>query len=45
MSLSKLDGLLYEYACHKGNDGLSDILSINRAVEKAEAAKKGVDVR
>ena len=44
-SLSKLDGLLYEYACHEGNDGLADILSINRAVEKAEAAKKGVDVR
>ena len=37
MSLNKMDGLLYEYACHEGNDGVADILSINRAVEKADA--------
>ena len=37
MSLNRIDGLLYEYACHEGNDGMADILSINRAVEKADA--------
>ena len=41
--LTKTESLLYEYACHEGNDGLADILSINRAVEQAaeEAAGKG----
>jgi hypothetical protein len=41
--LTKTEGLIYEYACHEGNDGLADILSVTRAVENAaeEAAKKG----
>jgi hypothetical protein len=41
--LTKTEGLIYEYACHEGNDGLADILSVTRAVEKAaeEGAKKG----
>ena len=40
--LTKTESLLYEYACHEGNDGLADILSINRTVEHAaeEAATK-----
>jgi hypothetical protein len=37
----KADGLIYEYACHEGNYGMSGILSGARAVEqKAAAAKK-----
>jgi hypothetical protein len=39
----KSEGLLYEYACHEGNLGMSGILSSARADEKkaAEALKKG----
>jgi hypothetical protein len=29
------DGVLYEYACHEGNYGLSNILSASRAAEKS----------
>jgi len=41
--LTKAEGLIYEYACHEGNDGLADILRVTRALEKAaeEAATKG----
>jgi hypothetical protein len=37
----KLDELIYEYACHEGNEGLAGILAGARAAEKAadEAAK------
>ena len=39
--IEKTDGLLYEFACHEGNYGLRNILSVARAQEKvaAEAAK------
>lgn len=43
LPMVKADGQLYEYACHEGNLGMSDILSSARADEKkaaAEAAKK-----
>ena len=33
-------GLLYEYACHEGNYGLSGILEGARAQEAEAAAKK-----
>lgn len=39
----KSEGMLYEYACHEGNQGMMDILSSARADEKraaTEAAKK-----
>jgi hypothetical protein len=32
--MRRLDGLLYEYACHEGNRGLANILSVARALEK-----------
>ena len=37
MPLRRTDALLYEYACHEGNYGLYDIMSGQRAKEKAEA--------
>ena len=37
--LTKLDGLLYEYACTEGNYGMANILSGARAGEKAATAK------
>jgi hypothetical protein len=39
--IEKTDGLLYEFACHEGNYGLRNILSVARAQEQvaAEAAK------
>jgi hypothetical protein len=42
--LVKSEGLLYEYACHEGNLGMTGILSSARADEKkaaADALKKG----
>ena len=36
----KLDELIYEYACHEGNYALSNVLSGERAQEKARAAAK-----
>jgi hypothetical protein len=35
--MRRLDGLLYEYACHEGNRGLANILSVARAVEKNDS--------
>lgn len=32
--VEKTDGRLYEYACHEGNYGLQNILSVARALEK-----------
>jgi len=39
----RLDGVIYEYACHEGNYGMEGTLSGARFLEKqaAEAAKKG----
>ena len=37
--LTKLDGLLYEYACTEGNYGMANILSGARTAEKEAAAK------
>jgi hypothetical protein len=34
----KAEGLIYEYACHEGNYGMSGILSGARAIEKKAAA-------
>jgi hypothetical protein len=41
--MTKTPGPIYEYACHEGNYGMTNILSGARAEEKAieEAAKKG----
>ena len=35
---TKSKGLLYEYACHEGNEGMSGILSGARADERKAAA-------
>jgi len=40
IQMSKIDGGLYEYACHEGNYGMANILSGARADEAAAAAKK-----
>lgn len=39
LPMGKSDGLVYEYACHEGNYGLSGILAGARAEEKAAAKK------
>jgi hypothetical protein len=41
--MTKTPGPIYEYACHEGNYGMTNILTGARAEEKAmeEAAKKG----
>ena len=36
--IEKTDGLLYEFACHEGNYGLRNILTVARAQEKIAAA-------
>jgi hypothetical protein len=36
MPWSKVDGLMYEYACHEGNYGLANTLRSARAAEKAQ---------
>jgi hypothetical protein len=43
LPMTRIDGPIYEYACHEGNYGMFGILSGHRAQEKAaeEAAKKG----
>jgi hypothetical protein len=38
--LVKSEGLMYEYACHEGNDSLRHILSSARAVDSAGAAEQ-----
>lgn len=38
---TRLDGRIYEYACHEGNYALSNVLSGARAQERAEAAATG----
>ena len=40
LPLTKIDEMLYEYACHEGNYGMTGILSGARFLEKEEAAKK-----
>ena len=37
----KLEGPLFEYACHEGNYGLYNILAGARADEQAAAATEG----
>jgi hypothetical protein len=39
MPLTRIDELLYEYACHEGNYGMTGILSGARFLEKPEAAR------
>ena len=41
LPMRKLDGFMYEYACHEGNYGLKFQLMANRGREKQEAAKQG----
>jgi hypothetical protein len=43
LPMTRIDGPIYEYACHEGNYGMFGILSGHRAQEKAaeDAAKKG----
>ncbi len=38
--LRPFEGPLYEYACHEGNSGLRDILTISRKLEKMELEAK-----
>ena len=38
--MSRIDGPLYEYACHEGNYGLANILRGARNAEQADAASK-----
>lgn len=40
MTMAKSDQPMYEYACHEGNYGLTNILAGARAKEAAEAAEK-----
>ncbi len=37
--MTKTEGPMFEFACHEGNYGLSNILAAARAQEKAEAAE------
>jgi hypothetical protein len=37
--LTRMDGLLFEYACTEGNYGMANILSGERAAERAAAGK------
>ena len=39
LPMSRLDGQMYEYACHEGNYGLTNILAGSRAEELAAAKK------
>ena len=38
--MSRLDGQMYEYACHEGNYGLTNILAGSRAEELAAAEQQ-----
>ena len=40
MPWNKVDGLIYEYACHEGNYGLANTLRSARAAEKATQQQK-----
>ena len=37
--IQKTDGLVYEYACHEGNYGLMNMLSIARAADRTAASE------
>ena len=39
LPMAKVDGLMYEYACHEGNYGMANILSGHRAEEARAAAE------
>ncbi len=40
LPMSRLDGQMYEYACHEGNYGLTNILAGSRAEELADAQQQ-----
>ena len=40
--MSKVDGQLYEYACHEGNYGMVNILRGERMAEAREVKQAGV---
>jgi hypothetical protein len=39
LPLSRIEGPIYEYACHEGNYSLTNFLAGARAQEKAEAGR------
>jgi hypothetical protein len=39
LPMTKTDGPMFEFACHEGNYGLTNILSAARAEERREAAR------
>ncbi|MCH7816397.1 MAG: hypothetical protein IIC60_07495 [Proteobacteria bacterium] len=41
--ISKVDGLLYEYACHAGNYGMANMLRGARQEERMAAAAEGTE--
>ena len=41
LPMSRIEGPMFEYACHEGNYGLTNILAGSRAQEAAEAAASG----
>jgi len=41
LPMTRMEGPLYEYACHEGNYGMFGILSGARAQEKVEAGAQG----
>jgi hypothetical protein len=40
LPFTRIDEMIYEYACHEGNYAMTNILSGERAKERTEAAKK-----
>ncbi len=41
LPMARIEGPMFEYACHEGNYGLFNILAGSRAQEKAKAAEEG----
>ena len=45
MPMVRIDGRMYEYACHEGNYGMVGILAGARADEKMAAVETGAESR
>src|SRR5262245_17567403 len=43
MASTKIDGPIFEFACHEGNYGMTGVLSAARSEEKKAAGKQGKD--
>ena len=41
LPMTKIDGLIYEYACHEGNRGMHNLLAGARVQEKAAVDASG----